>query len=78
MMVAQLRVAGADMQIGRPEKLFDTRIGVTRGAVPAVENVSFAVPPDGPRFLITNQSATTNAEPLVVVMNWPALLRTRD
>jgi hypothetical protein len=72
----EVQAVASRMQVGRPEKLFDSRVGPPNNGVnPAVEPALYAVSPDGQRFLVSNRSATTNAEPLVVVMNRPALLR---
>jgi hypothetical protein len=62
---------GAAMQAGRPKTLFQTH-------GPTFSNVGFtyAVTPDGQRFLVnTRREESSNSPPIHIVVNWTAALR---
>ncbi len=56
-------------EVGKPQRLFATRIEATTGSVWH----QYDVTPDGWRFLLNVPDATR--APLTVVVNWPALLK---
>jgi eukaryotic-like serine/threonine-protein kinase len=66
-MMAVLIKPGATLEIGRPQALFETRIG-------ADFNNRFDVSEDG-RFLIPVQQGSTDSPPLNLIVNWPAILK---
>jgi Tol biopolymer transport system component len=58
---------------GVPQRLFATALN--RNANSSGESAPYAVSRDGQRFLIAADVVETNAAPITVVSNWPALLK---
>ena len=63
--------AGATLEWGRPQPLFQTMF---RGGVSA----SYAVPGDGQRFLVGVPPGVEDVTPITVVVNWQAALTARE
>ena len=69
LMAVKLKLGADSMQALAPSALFDLADdGSTTGSSP------FVVAPDGKRFLV-RVPAETGAQPLEVIVNWPALLK---
>ena len=56
-------------EIGKPQRLFQTRMEATSGFTWHQSDVT----PDGQRFLVNMPEAVTS--PLAIVINWPGLLK---
>ena len=63
---------GGSLEIGKPTRLFTPRIfgGFTNNV-----RIQYVVTPDGQRFLVNVTSARTDTSPIVVDVNWMALLK---
>lgn len=66
MMAVSISAAGATLDLGSPEVLFQTR--VFRGGVDAEQGRQYDVAPDG-RFLI-NRELEKAAAPITLILNW--------
>jgi len=64
--------AGAQFEVGKPQVLFEPRVGLTHAMEPGDH---YAVSADGKRFLIIRAKEGTQAFPITVVLNWPAALK---
>ena len=64
---AAVNGAGSAFEVGAVQPLFATRAGGP-GSV-------YDVSPDGQRFLVNTLMEETAAEPITLVVNWPALLK---
>ena len=70
-MVAEVNTTGAQFDPGRTRQLFNVRVPApTLGT-----RATFAVSPDGQRFLINTWDTRGATTPITVVTNWPAMLR---
>jgi hypothetical protein len=60
---------GDGLVVGRPVPLFTTRVG---DVVPPQSGyyLSYAVSPDGSRFLMRTVAEETRAAPITVILNW--------
>lgn len=63
---------GAQFEAGKPQVLFEPRVGLSHG-MEAGDH--YAVTADGKRFLILRAKEGTQAFPITVVLNWPAALK---
>ena len=78
LMVVSIQTSGSTFRAGIPQALFDTQLlaGLRHPGGPAN---SFAVAPDGQRFLLLRPVSGSAREPtpstITVVLNWPALLK---
>jgi hypothetical protein len=63
LMAVSITATESSVEAGIPQKLF--RIGST----------SYAVTPDGKRFLVEVNVPDPNAPPITIVLNWPAVLK---
>ncbi len=70
LMAVDVNTTGATFEAGIPKPLFQTQLN--GGA--AGRNF-YVVAPDGRRFLMLVPVEPNNAEPITVVVNWPALLK---
>jgi serine/threonine protein kinase/Tol biopolymer transport system component len=68
LMLASLKPTASSIVVGNVTKLF--HIGETS----ALNIFRYDIGPDGKRFLVMSVGTPTQAEPLTVVTNWPALL----
>jgi hypothetical protein len=64
--------AGAQFEAGAPKELFEPQVGLTH-AMEAGNH--YAASADGARFLIFRAKEGSQAFPISVVLNWPALLK---
>ncbi|MBI4480048.1 MAG: serine/threonine-protein kinase [Acidobacteria bacterium] len=71
LMSAEVRT-GAQFEAGAPQELFEPQVGLTHGMEAGNH---YAVSADGKRFLIIRAKESTQAFPITVVLNWPALLK---
>jgi hypothetical protein len=64
--------AGAQFEAGTPRELFAPQVGLTHGMEAGNH---YAAGADGARFLIIRAKEGSQAFPISVVLNWPALLK---
>ena len=69
-MAAAVEPRGAAIEVGAVRSLFDVRLR----AYPLYGS-SYAVTPDGKRFLVNTALEPAAQAPMTVVLNWPALLK---
>jgi hypothetical protein len=70
MMAVAVNTATGQFQAGTPKLLFKAQLnpqGVLRN--------TYAVSPDGQRFLLVQPASGAKPSPITVVLNWPALLK---
>jgi hypothetical protein len=70
-MAAEIKI-GTKFEIGVPQQLFQTRI---RFGSDYRSDYPYGVAPDGSRFLINTPAETNDAAPMIVVLNWTAILK---
>ena len=70
MMSAEIKTAGT-LESSVPRELFQANIKFRVG-------FPYAVTPDGARFLINTPADADNPTPLMVVLNWPAILKRKQ
>jgi serine/threonine protein kinase/Tol biopolymer transport system component len=66
LMAAEVRAQGAELRVGPPQPLFQTRIGGAR--------IPYASSADGQRFLVATIEKAGQASPITLLTNWPALV----
>jgi len=66
-MAAAISEQGSNLSIGKVQGLFQTNYSAGPGW-------DYDVSPDGKKFLVISQGAEQVAQPLTLVVNWPALL----
>ena len=71
LMAVELRSDGTTLEPSAPRTLFQTRISGPLGG--GVRN-NYAVSRDGQRFLIATDEVDHRSSPIIVVLNWTALL----
>jgi Tol biopolymer transport system component len=78
LMAVSIQTSGSTFRAGIPQALFDTQL-LARLRHPGGPANSFAVAPDGQRFLLLRPVSGSAREPtpstITVVLNWPALLK---
>jgi hypothetical protein len=80
LMAVDVATSGSSFEAGKPHALFEHG-GVTapgRGSHLEGSHFTYAVDPDGQRFLVARPSAGTAQQPISVVLNWPEALKTRQ
>jgi len=75
-MAVPIQTSGATFRAGIPQALFDTHLSADTRHSGGPAN-SFAVAPDGQRFLMLKAAGSDDPAPstITVVLNWPALLK---
>ena len=66
----RLGSSGASLEPGAPMALFDARVGTDPAVALNGNGLSYAVDPDGSRFLINEIVEGTPATSIVVILNW--------
>jgi len=77
LMVVDVRTEGAMFQASVPHALFD--VPAFRVGFPGPGNLTgpYSISPDGQRFLAAIQPAAEVSNPLSIVLNWTAMLKSK-